>query len=443
MFLPDCQDNGRKGEGDSACGQVEHTNGLTRQVLRGARPERPHPILVNSGPPVPPRAEAPAGLPLNTEMTTRTELPAFMTVGQAADRLGVAPSTLRTWERRYGLAPGGRSSGGHRRYRPQDLAVLQVMRDLVVAGERPARAAERAIAAASAVTDDSLDLPLGVDPYGHPGAGKPSLRAAAARADDGALDGVVLAGSAGLAGEGTTQTADAAGVPGHAPAAEYDERLSIPDASQPVRRLAAAAVALDVDACVRLVGRTLTLDGVELTWDHVLRPVLTAAGAYWARTGGGVEVEHLLTGACIEALTAYRRDCPRPEARPPVLLACAPGDQHSLPLHVLAAALAERRVPSRVLGAAVPGPAIIAAAQRTQARAVFVWAQLPDPRHATVLADLSVCRPALRVVLGGPGWDGVNLPLRVTRSPGLGDAARALAPDLLARPATSTARPRP
>jgi len=305
-----------------------------------------------------------------------------MTVGQAADRLGVAPSTLRTWERRYGLAPGGRSVGGHRRYRPEDLALLQVMRNLVLRGERPARAAQIALAA---------------DP--------------------------------GTVSPGAEDDAPAAAPQVQPP---EDERLAIPGASPAVQALALAAVGLDAERCVAVVRRCLAMDGVELTWNRLIRPVLAAAGAHWERTGRGVEVEHLLSEACVEALSAYRHDCPRSQGRPPVVLACAPGEQHSLPLHVLATTLAERGVPFRVLGPSVPGPALVAAAQRTGARAAFIWSQLPDPRGPAALADLRVCRPPLRVVLGGPGWDSVPLGPGVTHSLTLREAAHCLAPDPLA-----------
>lgn len=43
-----------------------------------------------------------------------------MTIEQAAKRLGVAPSTLRRWEREGKIKPE-RTSGGHRRYRMSDL----------------------------------------------------------------------------------------------------------------------------------------------------------------------------------------------------------------------------------------------------------------------------------------------------------------------------------
>ncbi len=51
-----------------------------------------------------------------------------LTVAAVARRLGVAPSTLRTWDRRYGLGPSAHTAGAHRRYSPADVARLMVMR---------------------------------------------------------------------------------------------------------------------------------------------------------------------------------------------------------------------------------------------------------------------------------------------------------------------------
>ena len=67
-----------------------------------------------------------------------------LTVAAVAARLGVAPSTLRTWDRRYGLGPSGRSAGSHRRYTPEDVARLETMRRLTLAGAAPSDAARMA-----------------------------------------------------------------------------------------------------------------------------------------------------------------------------------------------------------------------------------------------------------------------------------------------------------
>ena len=68
-----------------------------------------------------------------------------LTVAAVARRIGVAPATLRTWARRYGLGPSGHEAGEHRKYLPQDLAKLIMMRRLIVAGVSPAEAAEQAL----------------------------------------------------------------------------------------------------------------------------------------------------------------------------------------------------------------------------------------------------------------------------------------------------------
>ena len=68
-----------------------------------------------------------------------------LTVAAVARRIGVAPATLRTWARRYGLGPSDHEAGEHRKYLPQDLAKLIMMRRLIVAGVSPAEAAEQAL----------------------------------------------------------------------------------------------------------------------------------------------------------------------------------------------------------------------------------------------------------------------------------------------------------
>jgi DNA-binding transcriptional MerR regulator len=71
-----------------------------------------------------------------------------LTVAAVAHRLGVAPATLRTWDRRYGLGPSRHASGTHRRYGPDDVARLEVMRRLVAEGVAPKEAARAARAGA-------------------------------------------------------------------------------------------------------------------------------------------------------------------------------------------------------------------------------------------------------------------------------------------------------
>ena len=76
-----------------------------------------------------------------------------LTVAAVARRIGVAPATLRTWDRRYGLGPSAHVEGEHRRYCPKDLAKLTTMRRLIVAGVTPSEAAEQA-----KLVDDEVEV---------------------------------------------------------------------------------------------------------------------------------------------------------------------------------------------------------------------------------------------------------------------------------------------
>jgi DNA-binding transcriptional MerR regulator len=80
----------------------------------------------------------------------------LLTVAAVARRLGVAPATLRTWDRRYGLGPSTHEAGEHRRYCPADLGTLMTMRRLISAGVAPADAAEQAKKSKGKVTLEKI-----------------------------------------------------------------------------------------------------------------------------------------------------------------------------------------------------------------------------------------------------------------------------------------------
>ena len=55
--------------------------------------------------------------------------PKALTISDLAERTGVPPATLRSWEHRYGFPRPSRQAGGHRRYAEEDVAaVLDVLR---------------------------------------------------------------------------------------------------------------------------------------------------------------------------------------------------------------------------------------------------------------------------------------------------------------------------
>ncbi|MGH3123874.1 MAG: B12-binding domain-containing protein, partial [Streptosporangiaceae bacterium] len=195
--------------------------------------------------------------------------------------------------------------------------------------------------------------------------------------------------------------------PGHG---SGGRRLALPGASAAARGLARAALALDEQRISETIRAALSRDGSVRTWEELLVPVLSGLGNRFEHTGTCVEAEHLLSGAVIAAFSRRAADLPGQVQHRAVLLASAEGDQHSLPLHALAAALAERGIGSRVLGPDLPYFALAAAVRRTGPGVVFLWSQVAATGDPAVLPDLSPRRPGARLILGGPGWDRDGIP---------------------------------
>jgi DNA-binding transcriptional MerR regulator len=282
-----------------------------------------------------------------------------LSAGVVARRLGIAVTTLRTWHQRYGLGPTRHLHGHHRRYGDEDLARLEVMRRLTTLGVPAAEAARIALRDPSPAVS-----PVDVRPGG-----------------------------------------------GHV--------VPLGRAEPGVRGLAAAAMRLDTAAVRALLDEAVAGRGVVRTWDELLRPVLVGIGARHASTHRLIEVEHLLSRCVSEVLGAVPR--PGPGTVPRILLACADEEQHSLPVEALAAALAERGVACRLLGARVPPRALHDAVRRTGPAGVLVWSQRPQTAAPEQLAPLveGHGRPAV-VAAAGPGWR--TVPAGVTRPASLDEA---------------------
>jgi MerR family transcriptional regulator, light-induced transcriptional regulator len=267
-------------------------------------------------------------------------------ISEVARLTGLPPTTLRAWQRRYGLTASEVSRGGHRRYSAADVDRLRAMAALVGEGMPTAEAAQVVLAPA----EHGLVLPPSADPAAH--------------------------------------------------------------------HLASAALELDGPACRRLLRRHVEHHPVEQTWCDVVQPVLAAVGERWARMSHGIAVEHLLAhvaaGVLGEATPALDEAsvAARPLDGASVVLACVPGEQHDLPLTVLAAVLGHHRVPVTLLGAATPVATLAGAVERRRPGVVLVLALLPE------LADPAVFAPLPGTVVpiaGGPGWIDQELPRGVLR----------------------------
>ncbi len=143
-------------------------------------------------------------------------------------------------------------------------------------------------------------------------------------------------------------------------------------------------------------------------------PTLQAVGRKWESSGERyVEVEHFLSWHVSGAL---RRSAPPVGADRPgatTVLACVPGESHTLPLEALAAALAEHGLPVRMFGGALPVESLVAAVRRTGPAVVGLWAQSRTTASRPLAQHVAAMEWGVRgarrrpvVLTLGPGWAG-------------------------------------
>jgi len=179
-------------------------------------------------------------------------------------------------------------------------------------------------------------------------------------------------------------------------AVQDGEPDSVP-AAQDVTGLIAAARALDTERCGFLLDGLFARRGVVGAWELVCRPALGAVDGGHDGDPALVAIEH--------ALSCALHRLARPPAAPAtalILLACTEGEQHTLPLAALSAALAEARVPSRMLGAATPVRSLERAVRETRPEAVVLWAHRAETASPGALRAL--LRYPVRRLVAGPGW---------------------------------------
>jgi MerR family transcriptional regulator, light-induced transcriptional regulator len=288
-------------------------------------------------------------------------LVAGLSTGEVASRVGVCASTLRSWDRRYGLGPSGRSTGGHRRYTLGDLARLQRARRFIAAGMSTADAVAAALA--------------------HPGPTAGAARGARLR------------------------------------------RLQQFSNDELIRRLVEAADALDSHGIGSATRALINGRGVIRTWVDVLTPLLQQIGQYWQQQQDGVECEHVIADAVQAVLLTYAwGQETQHEGQPIALLAATPAEGHTLPLYALGAALAERGIHARVIGA-VPPASLLMALDQLDPTAVVFWARTQDTVDSSLLEQV---RDHVPLLCAAGEWP-PGLPARAITTTDLAGAVRAVA----------------
>ena len=86
---------------------------------------------------------------------TRDENEGLISIGQLAEETGLAPDTIRVWERRYGKPVPVRLPSGHRRYRRPTVTWLRRVAEALSRGHRPHKVVRLGDAELNALLEDA------------------------------------------------------------------------------------------------------------------------------------------------------------------------------------------------------------------------------------------------------------------------------------------------
>lgn len=327
-----------------------------------------------------------------------------LTVAAVARRLGVAPATLRTWDRRYGLGPSGRTAGSHRRYTAEDVARLLVMRGLTLEGVAPVDAAQAALEADLSDVDPSEDLAR-VTAAATDGAASALAGRGSPRPQSDAETSATEAGGAGSSqGEDAPTRGFLRAVPDAPDSGPTTPPQRTPSPSSsghgPIRAdvsdVVDAATSYDEAACATLL--EIGADGDPGTWwAHLVEPAFRRLYERTVLAGPGEDPVVALANATLQALRQYTRvreeaivAAGGPPANHPsrmrkiVLIFVAPEERLPMSAHALAAALNAQGAATRI----VTGPT---SAHRSCELVTMV-------RPAAMVTVTSLPRPDLDIV---------------------------------------------
>jgi MerR family transcriptional regulator, light-induced transcriptional regulator len=168
-----------------------------------------------------------------------------------------------------------------------------------------------------------------------------------------------------------------------------------------VGELRNALDAMDADAAHAVLDGLLASFTLETVLAGVVLPYLRELGDRWQRGEASVAQEHFASNLLRARLLALARGWERGDG-PTVLLACAPGEQHDLPLIAFGLALRGRGWRIVFLGADTPAASIAETAELLRPALVVVSSVTPRGfrREADVFAALARKH---RLVIAGAG----------------------------------------
>lgn len=280
-------------------------------------------------------------------------------VSSAARLCGVSPSTLRAWERRYGVVEPIRTEGGYRVYDDAALRRLTRMSSLIASGWSPRHAA------AYVMTEN---------------------------------------------GEG-----EAAALPPGAPVEEVRPEPVPPtpeEEAEHIEVILQAAEALDAPRVSDELDFVFSIHAFDDLVDNWLGPVLTATGQAWQSGRLSVAGEHFLTAGIERRLAHFFEEAGRARATGPRVVVGLPrGARHAIGSFAFATSLRRHGCQVTYLGADVPTDAWIhAVGAAGPVDAVCISVPTADDALAASETVAAITRrsPDVAVYVGGSGSGAVT-----------------------------------
>jgi len=324
-------------------------------------------------------------------------LPA-LSVSAVASRLGVAPSTLRTWDRRYALGPSDHTRGSHRRYTGTDIARLMIMRRLTLEGVAPAEAARIALATA---VDEEMPLSLLSDG----GTYLPSVP--------------ISAHSSGAIPNGQAKPSDILG-DGKIPGFTSEQLASRKYDSEIRDALLTAATGFDEVGAIQLVQAVASARGIGDTWAQIVKKAVIELTGSSDLVEPGMEPLGIIKSAVMMNLRRSALEDAQVQDEDDVdqidgddtdfdggrIMVCAASDEvSSLGAHVLAAALNQSDAPAAVLLGRVEVPVVRDTVENGDPEVIVMvsWSEPGRDMFEAIEYCLDAA-PEVPVLLNGPGW---------------------------------------
>lgn len=272
--------------------------------------------------------------------------PAFNS-GVAVKETGVKPDTLRAWERRYGLPQPERTAGGHRLYSQRDIDVVKWLTARQEEGLTIGRAAEL-WQRLEAKGEDPLQMV-------------------------------------------SYQTHDQPVV------------TEMGDTLRDIReQWLAYCMQFDEAGAERVLVQAFAIYPVRMVCVEVLQKGLSQIGELWFQNEATPHQEHFASALIMQRLDALTAAAPAPSRIGRILLACPPGETHTISLIFLGLLLRYRGWEVKYLGGDVPKERFEATIDAVKPDLVVLAAQ--QLRTASSLFDLAQILQKKQVHLAFGGW---------------------------------------